>query len=209
MATTVPVPSPPVSSGDTTAHPQVSKGGASISMITLAVMTVTTVVSLRGLPSQAEFGLSSIFFYVFAAVFFLIPFALVCAELASTFTKSGGIFRWCGEAFGPRWGFAAMFLEWETVVIWFPSVLIFAAVALAYTLWPASRDEALASNRWYTIVVLLIVYWAATQHLPRHQVRRQPEQVGRHHRHHHSGLRPDGARCALAAARQPKQSADG
>ena len=63
-------------------------------MMAFAIMNVTTIVSLRGLPSQAEYGLTSIFYYVFAAVVFLIPMSLVAAELASTFPNQGGIFRW-------------------------------------------------------------------------------------------------------------------
>lgn len=134
----------------------------SISTITMTIMIITTIVSLRGLASQAEFGISSIFYYTFAAVVFLIPFSLVCAELASTFTHSGGLFRWVSEAFGPRWGWAAMYLEWQTVVIWFPSVLMFASVSLAYIFWPEAFDAKLASNKLYTIIVLLAVYWFAT-----------------------------------------------
>ena len=73
-------------------------------MMAFAIMNVTTIVSLRGLPAQAEYGLTSIFYYVFAAVVFLIPTALVAAELAATFPKQGGVFRWVGEAFGPAMG---------------------------------------------------------------------------------------------------------
>ena len=75
---------------------------AALSVMALAIMNVTTIVSLRGLPSQAEYGLGSIFYYLFAAIVFLIPVSLVAAELASTFPKKGGIFRWVGEAFGTR-----------------------------------------------------------------------------------------------------------
>lgn len=139
-----------------------SKVVRNITMTTMAIMVVTTVISLRGLASQAEFGLTSIFYYVFAAVFFLIPYSLVCAELASTWTKSGGLFRWVSEGFGPRWGLTAMYLEWQTVVIWFPSVLMFAAVALAYVFWPAAFDQHLASSKIFSIVVLLGVYWFST-----------------------------------------------
>lgn len=135
---------------------------AKIGVGTMTIMIITTIVSLRGLPSQAEFGITSIFYYVFAALVFLIPFALVCAELASTFTKSGGLFRWVGEAFGAKWGFATLYWEWQTLVIWFPTVLIFGGVALAYIWWPESFDARLASNKWYTIVVLLGIYWFAT-----------------------------------------------
>ena len=135
---------------------------ATISMMTFAVMNIATIISLRGLPSMAEYGLTSIFYYIFAAVMFLVPVSLVAAELASTFPNQGGVFRWVGEAFGPKWGFAAIYYQWQAIVIWFPTVLIFAAAALAYIWWPQSFDKALAGNKIYTIVVLLAVYWGVT-----------------------------------------------
>ena len=132
---------------------------ALISTGAMTIMIITTVVSLRGLPSQAEFGIQSIFYYLFAAIFFLLPFSLVCAELASTYTHSGGLYRWVSEAFGPRWGWSAMYLEWQTLVIWFPAVLMFAAVSLAYIFWPESFDARLSANKLYTLIVVLAVYW--------------------------------------------------
>jgi putative glutamate/gamma-aminobutyrate antiporter len=133
-----------------------------ISMITLAIMNITTVMSLRGMPSQAEYGLTSIFYYVLAAIFLLIPTALVAAELASSYPGEGGVFRWVSEAFGPDWGFAAIFYEWAAIVVWFPTVLIYASVAFAYIAAPQSFDAALASNKFYVIAVTLVVYWAVT-----------------------------------------------
>jgi putative glutamate/gamma-aminobutyrate antiporter len=150
------------STAATAAKPGTLKKTAVISMMAFAVMNVTTIVSLRGLPSQAEYGLTSIFYYVFAAVVFLIPTAFVAAELTSAFPKQGGVFRWVGEAFGPRWGFAAIYYQWQAIVIWFPTVLIFASAALAYMWWPQSFDEALANNKAYSITVLLVVYWFVT-----------------------------------------------
>jgi putative glutamate/gamma-aminobutyrate antiporter len=150
---------------DVIAHggkPKTAKKAVVISMTAFAIMNVTTIVSLRGMPAQAEYGLASIFYYVFAALVFLIPVSLVAAELASAFPNQGGVFRWVGEAFGPKWGFAAIYYQWQAIVIWFPTVLIFAAAALAYIWWPQSFDKALADNKLYTIVVLLAVYWLVT-----------------------------------------------
>ena len=53
---------------------------AKLSVMTLAIMNVAAVVSLRGLPAEAEYGLSSAFYYLFAAIVFLVPTALVAAE---------------------------------------------------------------------------------------------------------------------------------
>ena len=134
-----------------------------LSVATLAIMNVTAVVSLRGLPAEAEYGLSSAFYYLFAALVFLIPTALVAAELAAMFAdKQGGVFRWVGEAFGKRMGFLAIWLQWVESTIWYPTVLTFGAVSLAFIGMNDAHDMALASNRIYTLVVVLVIYWLAT-----------------------------------------------
>lgn len=140
----------------------VSTAKGTLTMAAMAILITTSILSLRGLPSEAKYGVQSIFYYLFAAIVFLLPFSLVCAELASTYTRAGGLYRWVSEAFGPRWGWTAMYLEWQTVVIWFPTVLMFGAASLAYIFWPESFDAALASNKFYTLAVAMIMYWLAT-----------------------------------------------
>lgn len=140
----------------------ISTAGGTITMAAMAVLITTSILSLRGLPSEAKYGVQSIFYYLFAAIVFLLPFSLVCAELASTYTRSGGLYRWVSEAFGPRWGWTAMYLEWQTIVIWFPTVLMFGAASLAYIFWPESFDAALASNKIYTLVIAMLMYWLST-----------------------------------------------
>ena len=83
-----------------------------MSVITLAIMNITAVVSLRGLATEAIYGPASAFYYLFAAIVFLIPTTMVAAELAAMFSaKQGGVFRWVGEAFGARTGFLAIWLQ--------------------------------------------------------------------------------------------------
>ena len=134
-----------------------------LSVATLAIMNITAVVSLRGLPAEAVYGLSSAFYYLFAAIVFLIPTAMVAAELAAMFSdKQGGVFRWVGEAFGPRTGFLAIWLQWIESTIWYPTVLTFGAVAFAFIGMNDASDAVLASNKMFTLVCVLAIYWIAT-----------------------------------------------
>ena len=136
---------------------------AKLGVFTLAIMNVTAVVSLRGLPAEAEYGLSSAFYYLFAAIVFLIPTSLVAAELAAMFKdKQGGVFRWVGEAFGKKWGFLAIWLQWIESTIWYPTVLTFGAVAIAFIGMNQAYDMSLASNKFYSLAVVLLIYWTAT-----------------------------------------------
>ena len=140
------------------------KGGqlARLGVFTLAMINVSAIVSLRGLPAETTYGLSSAFYYIFAALFFLMPVSLVAAELTTGWPQKGGVFRWVGEAFGARLGFLAIWLQWIQTTIWFPTVLTFAAVALAFVGPNQSWDQALAANNIYVLIIVLLVYWAAT-----------------------------------------------
>lgn len=130
-----------------------------VSVTTLCLMTVAAVVSLRGLPMMAAEGLSMIFYILFATVIFLLPASLVAAELGSAFgQKKGGVYNWVSAAFGTRWGFVAVWLQWIQNVVWYPTVLGFAAASLAYLF----GDPKLASNGMFTGIVILVVYWIST-----------------------------------------------
>ncbi len=136
---------------------------ASSTKSTAVKLSVMTLAIMRGLPAEATYGLSSAFYYLFAAIVFLIPTALVAAELAAMFsTKQGGVFRWVGEAMGTRAGFLAIFLQWVESTIWFPTVLTFGAVSIAFIGMNEVHDMTLASNKLYTLIVVLAIYWIAT-----------------------------------------------
>ena len=134
-----------------------------LGVFTLAIMNVTAVVSLRGLPAEAVYGMSSAFYYLFAAIVFLIPTSLVAAELAAMFQdKQGGVFRWVGEAYGKNWDSLAIWVQWIESTIWYPTVLTFGAVSIAFIGMNDVHDMSLANNKYYTLVVVLIIYWLAT-----------------------------------------------
>lgn len=140
----------------------VSKKATGLTLSSLIMMNIVAVVSLRGLPAEAEYGLGSVFYYVFAAVVFLIPVSFVAAELASTYPQKGGVFRWVGEAFGPKIAFLAMFLLWSEVTIWFPTALTFGAVSLAFIDPDTATAQALSSNKIFVLAIVLSIYWIAT-----------------------------------------------
>ena len=79
----------------------------------LALMTAAAVISLRGLPMMAQEELTMFFYIFFATFLFLIPAALVGAELGSAFADhGGGVYTWVKEAFNRHLGFSAIFLQW-------------------------------------------------------------------------------------------------
>lgn len=128
-----------------------------ISVFVLAMSNVAIMASLRNLPLIAEFGLSAIIFFLIVGIGFLLPSALVSAELATGWPRSGGIYVWVREAFGDRWGFFAIWMQWIHNVSWYPAILSFVAATLAY-----ANNSHLASNKYYILGVVLLTFWGMT-----------------------------------------------
>ena len=125
----------------------------------LALMTAAAVISLRGLPMMAQEELTMFFYIFFATFLFLIPAALVGAELGSAFaSKGGGVYTWVKEAFNKHMGFTAIFLQWIQNVVWYPTVLGFAAASIAYMIGMPD----LAQNGLFVGLFSIAMYWCAT-----------------------------------------------
>lgn len=129
-----------------------------ISVIALVLLITGAIDSVRNLPATALFGPSLIFFFIFSACVFLIPVALISAELASKWPEEeGGIYSWVQRAFGNKMAFVTIWLQWVNTIVWYPSILLFIAGVLAYLI-----DPQLAQNQYYLVSVVLSVFWLLT-----------------------------------------------
>src|SRR6476661_7387204 len=123
-----------------------------ISWLALAFMTTASVASLRSAPTMAVYGLTCVFLYIVPAIVFLLPQALVAAELASGW--SGGVFRWVSEGMSAKWGLLAVWCQFAMTIFYYPTLLGFVASTLAYIFNPD-----LADNGVYTGIVIVTVFW--------------------------------------------------
>lgn len=123
----------------------------------LVMLIVGAIDSIRNLPATALFGSQLIFFFIFSAFVFLIPVALVSAELSASWSKKSGIYQWGKLAFGDNFGFLTIWFQWINTMLWFPTILSFIAGTIAYLINPA-----LAQNKLYLVSVILIVFWSLT-----------------------------------------------
>lgn len=128
-----------------------------LSLFTLVMLIAVAIDNIRNLPAMALFGSSIIFFFVLSAITFLLPAALVSAELSSTYTTEGGIYAWVRRAFGERWAFLAIWLQWINTMVWYPTILSFIAGTFSYLF-----DPALAQNKVYLVVMIIVIFWSLT-----------------------------------------------
>jgi len=128
-----------------------------LTVFSLVMINVIAVDNLRTLPISAEYGFSLVFFYLLAALLFFIPTALVAAELATGWPKTGGVYVWVREAFGKRCAFFVIWLQWIYNVVWYPTMMAFLAGIFAYLINPH-----LADNKIYMLTVIIVMFWFTT-----------------------------------------------
>ncbi|MDM7856439.1 APC family permease [Cellulomonas alba] len=126
---------------------------AYISWVALALMTTSSVASLRAAPTMAVYGLACVFLYLVPAIVFLLPTSLVSAELASGW--QGGVYKWVSEGVSKPMGFLAVWCQFAMTIFYYPSLLGFVASTLAYVINPA-----LATSGVWTALVIVVVYWS-------------------------------------------------
>ncbi len=118
----------------------------------LALMTVSSVASLRAAPTMAVYGFASVFLYIVPAIIFLLPTSLVSAELASGY--EGGIYNWVSRGISSPLGFLAVWCQFAMTIFYYPSLLSFVASTFAYVINPK-----LASSGLYIAVMIIGIYW--------------------------------------------------
>ena len=130
-----------------------SKAVTYISWIALALMTTSSVASLRPSPTMAVYGLACIFLYLVPAIVFLLPTSFVSAELASGY--EGGVYNWVARGISKPMGFLAVWCQFAMTIFYYPTLLGFVASTLAYVINPE-----LASSGVWTAIVIVVVYWS-------------------------------------------------
>jgi amino acid transporter len=134
-----------------------SKNRYKLSLLTFTLITGAALLQTRDYPTMAETGWNTIIFNFLAVIMFLIPCALVAAELATGWPGEGGVYTWVKEAFGEHWGFTASWLQWFQMTIAFVTILAFIAGVLAYIFNPV-----LADNKFFIFLIIILVWWGVT-----------------------------------------------
>jgi amino acid transporter len=134
-----------------------SSGVFKLSLLAFVLLTAAALMSLRTFPTQGMVGWQAIAFCVLAVVMYLIPASLVSAELATGWPQEGGVYVWVKEAFGQKWGFTAVWLQWFQMTIGFISILAFIAATVSYVVNPQLADDKL-----FQFAVMVLIWWAFT-----------------------------------------------
>jgi len=112
-------------------------------------MIFYTLAALIGLDTIGVFasnGAQALTWLVISAITFLVPYALLTAELGSTFTQEGGMYEWCKMAGGRFFAALGAMLYWVSNPLWLGGTLAVGAIAAIKLLWFGSLNFKFGGN---------------------------------------------------------------
>jgi amino acid transporter len=98
-------------------------------------------------------GPSAYVYWILGFAAFLIPGALVTAQLGLMFPQEGSLYVWTQKALGPFWGFFAGFCAW------WPGVLVMVATSSLVVTIYQFIDPGSLPKPWHQMIVILAVLW--------------------------------------------------
>ena len=129
-----------------------------VGVLTFFGMTVAIVASVRNIPDVAATGWTMFFYMLVATVLFALPIALMSGEYAGMFPRAGGPELWVTNGLSPRWGFVSSWLLWVQM---FPGMVMVSSV-IAPLVAVTIGQPALGKSSIFTLICILVSYWAVT-----------------------------------------------
>jgi len=125
--------------------------------LTLRDLVLFNLVAVVGIPwvaTAAKAGPSSLTLWLLAAILFFIPQGLAVIQLSSSYPDEGGIYAWTKKEFGEGHGFLCGWCYWINNVLFYPTLLLSAAVTATYVI--GRGESGLAENWSYVLPFTLI-----------------------------------------------------
>src|SRR5918911_4297866 len=131
----------------------------SFDMTIIFVAIVLFIVNAGGVQPA---GQAAFTYWIVAFLAFLIPGALITAQLGQMFPQEGSLYVWTQKALGPFWGFFAGFCAW------WPGILVMVATGDAVvTLWQFIDAGGLPKGWQQGLVILAVLWFSAAMSLLR------------------------------------------
>ncbi len=111
----------------------------------LVLFNLVAVLGISWVATAAKAGPSSITLWVLGAILFFVPQGFAVIQLAASFPEEGGIYAWTKREFGETHGFICGWCYWINNVLFYPTLLLSAAVAATFVI---GRGESGLANNW-------------------------------------------------------------
>lgn len=115
----------------------------------LVLFNLVAVLGISWLATAAKAGPGSLTLWLLAAVLFFVPQGLAVIQLAADLPEEGGVYAWTRKELGEAHGFICGWCYWINNVLFYPTLLLSAAVAATFVI--GKGESGLADNWTYVL----------------------------------------------------------
>jgi glutamate:GABA antiporter len=119
--------------------------------------TLAALIGLDTIGAFASNGAQALTWLVISAITFLLPYALITAELGSTFTQEGGMYEWCKMGGGRFFAALAAMMYWVSNPLWLGGTLAVGAIAAIKSFWFGSLGFQFGGNATTDAIVEILI----------------------------------------------------
>jgi amino acid transporter len=119
--------------------------------------TLAALIGLDTIGAFAANGAQALTWLVISAITFLVPYALLTAELGSTFTQEGGMYVWCKMAGGRFFAALGAMMYWVSNPLWLGGTLAVGSIAAIKSFWFGSLTYQFGGNITTDTIVEIII----------------------------------------------------
>ena len=151
---------PTVTQQPRSATPERAALSRALGLSDVVLLYVATIVGLSSVAQVAQLGLAGITLLALAVGTFLIPSAVMVAELGRRMPAEGGLYLWTRSAFGDLHGFICAWAYYVSNIVWLPTVAMMVATSALYL--AGDRATELENSPLYNAGTALAILWAVT-----------------------------------------------
>ncbi|MFL6521822.1 MAG: APC family permease [Chthoniobacterales bacterium] len=120
----------------------------------LVLFNLVAILGISWVATAAKAGPGSLTLWLLAAALFFVPQGLAVIHLAADMPEEGGIYAWTRKELGEAHGFICGWCYWINNVLYYPSLLLAAAVTATFVI--RQGETGLADNWTYVLPFTLI-----------------------------------------------------
>lgn len=138
---------------------------AKIGKFSLLSMTIAAVFNFRNvINNNIEIGMASAPGFLFATLFYFIPFVFIISEFVSLNKDSeSGVYQWVKSSLGPKWAFLSAYAYWFVNLFYFTSLLPSILVYTSYAFWGYEYTFTPMTISVLSILIFTVSTWVSTK----------------------------------------------
>lgn len=131
--------------------------------IDMLFYTITAILGIDTLGAVSSYGGQALFWILFSAVTFLLPYGLLTAELGSAFPQEGGVYEWSNRAFGRFYAALTAMFYWISNPLWIGGTMFVTVITSIKLFWFGDINILFGGNKvtdtLITILISLAFIW--------------------------------------------------